>query len=357
MKFFKNWARAWQNQQNDVHPAKTDISLASSQSSLSAWRFWSLANLHSQVYGSSATQKVHRKDWSECPGWSVFTGTQVLLLVLSCYGSFGPGHAKTCLMSYANNKGADRPAHPRSLISTFVVRCLVSMICIFATSKISRFYLDSVAEQAGLNLIWSKITEDMFSHDVTQLISAENQVDCNDPKNLDRQVWANSVHPHQTAHWTDRSGQTVYAHIRLLIGQTDLGKQCTPTSDCSLDRQVWANSVDPHQTAHWTDRSGQTVYAHIRLLIGPTDLGKQCTPTTDCSLDRQVWANSVHPHQTAHWTDRSGQTVYTHIRLRIGQTGLGKQCTPTSDCSLDRQVWANSVHPHQTAHHHYVCAW
>ena len=45
---------------------------------------------------------------------------------------FGPGHAKTCLMPYANNKGTDQPAHPRSLISTFVVRCLDSMICILA---------------------------------------------------------------------------------------------------------------------------------------------------------------------------------------------------------------------------------
>ena len=32
-----------------------------------------------------------------------------------------PGHEKMCLMSYANNKGADQPAHPRSLISAFVV--------------------------------------------------------------------------------------------------------------------------------------------------------------------------------------------------------------------------------------------
>ena len=51
----------------------------------------------------------------------------------------GPGHAKTCLMPYANNKGADQPAYPRSLISTFVVRCLNSMICILAISKVSRF--------------------------------------------------------------------------------------------------------------------------------------------------------------------------------------------------------------------------
>ena len=34
-----------------------------------------------------------------------------------------PGHEKMCLMPYANNKGADQPAHPRSLISAFVVRC------------------------------------------------------------------------------------------------------------------------------------------------------------------------------------------------------------------------------------------
>ena len=50
-----------------------------------------------------------------------------------------PGHAKMCLMPYANNKGADQPAHPRSLISTFIVRCLDSMICILAISKVSRF--------------------------------------------------------------------------------------------------------------------------------------------------------------------------------------------------------------------------
>ena len=54
----------------------------------------------------------------------------------TCYG---PGHAKMCLMSYANNKGADQSAHPRSLISTFVIRCLDSMICILAISNVSRF--------------------------------------------------------------------------------------------------------------------------------------------------------------------------------------------------------------------------
>ena len=72
-----------------------------------------------------------------------------------CLSKFGPGHAKMCLMAYANNKGTDKPAHPRSLISTFIVRCLDSMISILAISKVSRFLLASVAEQAGLNLTWS----------------------------------------------------------------------------------------------------------------------------------------------------------------------------------------------------------
>ena len=44
-----------------------------------------------------------------------------------------------CLMPYANNKGADQPAHPCNLISTFVVRYLDSMICKLVISEVSRF--------------------------------------------------------------------------------------------------------------------------------------------------------------------------------------------------------------------------
>ena len=40
--------------------------------------------------------------------------------------------------AYANKKGADQPAHPRSLISTFVVRCLDSIIPLVSISEISR---------------------------------------------------------------------------------------------------------------------------------------------------------------------------------------------------------------------------
>ena len=73
-----------------------------------------------------------------------------------------PGHEKMCLMSYANNKGADQPAHLGSLISTFVVRCLDSIISLDSIAKISRFYLASVAAQAGLCLAWSETPEDTF---------------------------------------------------------------------------------------------------------------------------------------------------------------------------------------------------
>ena len=59
-----------------------------------------------------------------------------------------------CLMPYANNKGADQPAH--------VVRCLESMICVLALSKVSRFQLVSVAEQTGLNLTWLKTPKTGF---------------------------------------------------------------------------------------------------------------------------------------------------------------------------------------------------
>ena len=67
-----------------------------------------------------------------------------------------------CYMSYANNKGADQPAHPRSLISAFVVRCLDSTISLDSIAEISRLKLASVVAQAGLCLASSETPEDMF---------------------------------------------------------------------------------------------------------------------------------------------------------------------------------------------------
>ena len=55
-------------------------------------------------------------------------------------------------MSYENNKGADQPAHPGSLISTFVFRCLDSVMSLVSVTKISSLMLASVAEKASLSL-------------------------------------------------------------------------------------------------------------------------------------------------------------------------------------------------------------
>ena len=87
-----------------------------------------------------------------------------------CIGyRYEPGHEKMCLMSYSNNKGADQPAHPRSLICAFVVRCLYSIISLDSMAEISKLQLASVAAQAGLCLGWSETPEDTFSHGVAHM--------------------------------------------------------------------------------------------------------------------------------------------------------------------------------------------
>ena len=72
-------------------------------------------------------------------------------------------------MAFANNKGADQPTHPHSLISAFVLRCIDTIIPILAKSKISRLQLVSVAELADLRLTWSHTSEDRFSRDMAHI--------------------------------------------------------------------------------------------------------------------------------------------------------------------------------------------
>ena len=43
---------------------------------------------------------------------------------LDCHMLNEPRREKTCPRAFANNTGADQPAHPRSLISAFVIRVL-----------------------------------------------------------------------------------------------------------------------------------------------------------------------------------------------------------------------------------------
>ena len=65
-------------------------------------------------------------------------------------------------MPYANNRGADQPVHLCSLISTFVVRCLDSIISLVSITELSSLWLVTAAEQAGLSLTWSKTEETGF---------------------------------------------------------------------------------------------------------------------------------------------------------------------------------------------------
>ena len=51
----------------------------------------------------------------------------------------GPRREKTSLLGLANNKGAEQPAHPRRLISAYVIRFLESIISKLAMSEISIF--------------------------------------------------------------------------------------------------------------------------------------------------------------------------------------------------------------------------
>ena len=76
-------------------------------------------------------------------------------------------------MLYANNKGEDQSAHPRILISAFLVRCLNSMIHLISLSEISSLYLAFLAAQAGLCLTWSQAPKIGFF--VTKLLEYKDQ--------------------------------------------------------------------------------------------------------------------------------------------------------------------------------------
>ena len=61
---------------------------------------------------------------------------------LSFFNAYEPGHEiQNVSYPYANNKGADQPAHPRILIRTFVVRCLNSIIPVVAMRSYTFFNL------------------------------------------------------------------------------------------------------------------------------------------------------------------------------------------------------------------------
>ena len=117
------------------------------------------------------------KKWAEGP-WETstepspgYTSTTFILasrtilqniIIIKLQGSYGPRREKTCLRGFANNTGADQPAHPRSLISAFVIRFVESIICKLGTGEISIFWLVPVAKETGLKLALSETPKTGF---------------------------------------------------------------------------------------------------------------------------------------------------------------------------------------------------
>ena len=135
-------------------------------------------------------------------------------------------------MPYANNKGADQPAHPRSLISTFVVHCLdtCSMISLVSISEISSLQLVSGAAHAGLCLTWSKPRRQVFSW------------------------WGSYCFGFKSKFLFSLKYNQASAYVKQLFNATTCTKQCRvgqPTVMILSFR---------------TDRPGQTVQTQIRLL-------------------------------------------------------------------------------------------
>ena len=60
-----------------------------------------------------------------------FLGMSIMII-------YEPHHEKICPMPYANNRGADQPGQMGSLISTFVVYCLDSIVCLVSIFSVSR---------------------------------------------------------------------------------------------------------------------------------------------------------------------------------------------------------------------------
>ena len=76
----------------------------------------------------------HNRTMAECN-----SNKKKFLYAFSPEHGNGPRREKTSLRGFDNNKCPDQPAHPRSLISTFVIRVLEGTISRLATSEISIF--------------------------------------------------------------------------------------------------------------------------------------------------------------------------------------------------------------------------
>ena len=79
------------------------------------------------------TNNKNKRVWNQCFLHKCFYHMTSRLRPLL----YGSRREKTCLQWGANNKVADQPANPRSLISAFVIRFMESIISRLATGEIS----------------------------------------------------------------------------------------------------------------------------------------------------------------------------------------------------------------------------
>ena len=69
----------------------------------------------------------------------IFSGPDLKFKKILRANKLGLDARKPVFAGLANNTGADQPAHPRHLISTFVIRFLESFICRHDSGEISIF--------------------------------------------------------------------------------------------------------------------------------------------------------------------------------------------------------------------------
>ena len=167
------WAATWQNQQNECAPSEDSDQPGHPPILIS------LCCPHEESLGPKLPIKRTAKTLTRlgrCPGWSesslgahlfcwfchvvahfIFSGYNVSIWYNKWATSW-----QNLLLPYANNKGADQPAHQCSLIGAFVVHCLDSIIPLVSITKISSLYLASLAAWAGLCLAWSQTPKTGF---------------------------------------------------------------------------------------------------------------------------------------------------------------------------------------------------
>ena len=94
---------------------------------------------HYKLYSAGTLSKVMYNIGADQPTAGTLPKISLFLfgtLHYNCVSLIGPRREKTCLRGFANNTGADQPAHLRSLISPFVIPFLESIICKLAAGEI-----------------------------------------------------------------------------------------------------------------------------------------------------------------------------------------------------------------------------